>query len=68
MIILDNIQSCTITIDLDYNQIAMRIKKNMRGNLRHQDKRTIYLTNIISYNPQSWRRKYNFYNDNSDSE
>ena len=68
MIIFDNLQSCTITIDLDYNQIAMRIKKNMRGNVRHQDKRTIYLTNIISYNPQSWRRKYNFYNDNSDSE
>ena len=68
MIIFDNLQSCTITIDLDYNQIAMRIKKNMRGNVRHQDKRTIYLINIISYNQQSWRRKYNFYNDNSDSE
>ena len=68
MIIFDNLQSCTITIDLDYNQIAMRIKKNMRGNVRHQDKRTIYFINIISYNPQSWRRKYNFYNDNSDSE
>ena len=68
MIIFDNLQSCTITIDLDYNQIAMRIKKNMRGNVRHQDKRTIYLTNIILYNQQSWRRKYNFYNDNSDSE
>ena len=68
MIIFDNLQSCTITIDLDYNQIAMRIKKNMRGNVRHQDKRTIYFINIISYNQQSWRRKYNFYNDNSDSE
>jgi len=40
----------------------------MRGNVIHQDKRTMYLTNIISYNQQSWRRKYNFYNDNSDSE
>ena len=54
MIIFDNLKSCTIIIDLDYyNQTAMRIKKNMRGNVRHQDKRTIYLTNIISYNPQS---------------
>ena len=69
MIIFDNLQSCTIIIDpYYYNQTAMRIKKNMRGNVRHQDKRTIYLTNIISYNQQSWRRKYNFYNDNSDSE
>ena len=68
MIIFDNLQSCIITIDLDYNQIYVRIKKNMRGNVINQDKRTIYLINIISYNPQSWRRKYNFYNDNSDSE
>ena len=69
MIIFDNLQSCTIIIDLDYyNKIAMRMKKNMRENVRHQDKRTIYFTNIISYNQQSWRRKYNFYNDNSDSE
>ena len=69
MRIFDNLKSCIITIDHDYyNQITMRIKKNIRENVIHQNKIKMYFTNIISYNQQSWRRKYNFYNDNSDSE
>ena len=68
MRIFDNLKRCTITIDPDYyNKITMKMKKNMRGNVIHQNKIEMYFTNIISYNQQSWR-KYNFYNDNSDSE
>ena len=51
MRIFDNLQRCTIIIDpYYYNQITMRIKKNMRGNVIHQNKITMYFTNIISYN------------------
>jgi len=52
--IFDNLKRCTITIDPDYyNKITMKMKKNMRGNVIHQNKIEMYFTNIISYNQQS---------------
>ena len=54
MRIFDNLKRCTITIDPDYyNKITMKIKKNMRGNVIHQNKIEMYFTNIISYHQQS---------------